>query len=120
MKVITYDQLFAMDLDIKRVSKSNPGLAFLLDSRIKAFYEKNKLHFEAMNEGVKRIQKKFIVHNEKDEPIMEGEGENASYRYVPVYTDFKSATHITNRDEIKRLFEETLVKFTRTSIKADI
>jgi len=119
-KNITYDQLFAMDNDIKKIEKANPGLFFLLNSKVKDFYEKNQVHFDALNNGVKAIQKKFIVHDADGNPMMEGEGNNKGWKYVPVYTDFGTASIISNREKIKELFEQHLIKFTSLTVNAEL
>lgn len=118
-KQITYDQLFAYDLDIKTIQKKNPGLSFLMDSRIKSFYEKNQQHFDALNAGVKAIQKKFIVHD-NGEPMMETVDGVQDWKYVTVYTDFETASIISNRVEIKKRFEDHIKRFTSLTIKAEI
>jgi hypothetical protein len=120
MAKITYDQLYAADLDIKRMKVQNPGMALLLQSRINVFYEKNKEHFAALDNGIKAIQKKFIVHDENGRMMMETVDGVQELQYVPVYTDLSTASIVANRAEIKRLFEDHVKKFTSLTINIEL
>ena len=120
MAKITYDQLFAADADIKRFKKEHPGVALLLQSRMNAFYEKNKQHFDALNAGIANIQKKFIVHDADGNMEFETIDGAKDLKFVPVYTDFGAAAIISNRAEIKKLFEQHIKKFTSLTINIEL
>jgi len=120
MANITYDHLYAVDADIKKIKKANPGLALLLQNRMNVFYEKNKQHFDALNEGIKAIQKKFIVHDADGNMVFETIDGVKELQFVPVYTDYATASIISNRAEIKKLFEQHIKKFTSLTINIEV
>lgn len=119
-KQLTYNDLYIINQDIMQMQKARPALALLLEPRIKHFYDRAGTDLAAMSGGMEKIKKKFIQTNEQGEFMTEGEGNNQDWKFVPVYTDFKTAAIIADRGRIKKMFEEEVKKFVSITITLDL
>jgi hypothetical protein len=119
-KQVTYNQLFAMDQELIRFQKQFPAVAILLETRLRFFYERADIHLKAMLNGMNDIQKKFVQVDENGKFRTEGEGDKTDWLFVPVYTDFKTASIISDKATIKKLFEEKVTEFMSITITLDI
>jgi len=69
MKVkMTYGDLDVLHQSVQRESQK-PAFAFLLKEKIKNFYQRNSIRLNAMEEKFKELIEKYVLHNEKDEPL---------------------------------------------------
>lgn len=119
-KQVTYNQLFAMDQELIRFQKQFPAVSILLDNRLRFFYERASIHLNAMMNGMNEIQKKFVQVDADGKFRTEGDGDKTDWLFVPVYTDFKTASIISDKATIKQKFEEKVTEFMSISITLDL
>jgi hypothetical protein len=67
---ITNDQLWQINRDIQKLNRDSPAIAFFLGDKFFRFVNSkdNKFLMSVINKKVYEIQKKYVVHNDADEP----------------------------------------------------
>lgn len=65
---MTYADLDVLNQSMKRECQS-PAFAFLLKEKIKNFYQRNSIRLNAMEDKFEELIKKYVLHNEKKEPV---------------------------------------------------
>jgi hypothetical protein len=71
-KSITYDQLYIIEQDIQSVKQTMPSIYLFMENKFHTFLHgsANKMHFKVLHTRMHQIQQKYIVHDEKDNPIV--------------------------------------------------
>jgi hypothetical protein len=119
-KKLTYNTLFRLDRDMIRIQQEQPALYLLLEPRIRFFYQRADIHLKAMMNGMNDIQKKFVQVDDHGKFRTEGEGDDQDWLYVPVITDFKTASIISDKVTIKKMFEEKVSEFMNITINLEL
>lgn len=98
---ITYGDLDILNQSMKKECQS-PAFAFLLKEKIKNFYQRNSIRLNAMEDKFEELIKKYVLHNEKDEPktkkdekgvlVYDFADEENKNNYMKEITDFCSRT----------------------------
>jgi hypothetical protein len=69
MKVkINYNQLNKIDLDTKNLSENSAFSVFLAD-KIKRFYQNNAIRLNVMEEKMKELIVKYVLHDDNKKPV---------------------------------------------------
>lgn len=111
---LTYNQLFNIEADLKRLSKDAPGLWFLLNSKINLFFQRAAMDLKAMNLGIERIQRKYAEVDEKDK-LVTGEDGNIKFKDTVIDGD---NTHIG--PEVEKAFLSEMNVLMSRSIVLDM
>lgn len=96
---MTYGDLDILNQSMKKECQS-PAFAFLLKEKVKNFYQRNSIRLNAMEDKFEELIKKYVLHNEKDEPqtkkdekgvlIYDFPNEESKTKYMQEIKDFCS------------------------------
>lgn len=68
-KSTTYSTLWVVDLNMDKLEEEFPALFFFQEDLFKSLKNKNRQHFTTMYRTVHDIQKVYIEHDEKGQPL---------------------------------------------------
>jgi hypothetical protein len=75
---INYNTLLQLEMEIKGMIENTPALALFLDDKIRRFFARNQVRLQTLHKRYGDIQKKYIVHDEKGQPIRESPSAESS------------------------------------------
>lgn len=79
---ITNNQLWLIENDLTAVARQSPGIAFLLATKIQQFYSRNEVLLKILHKRVHEIQKKYIVHDDNNQPQYVAGTDNKEWFYL--------------------------------------
>lgn len=117
---ITNSFLWQVQNDLLNLQQMMPGLAFILENRIASFFQRNQMNLKILNSRMHEIQKKFIVHNEKNTPQYEEveEGKPKDWKYVESVAG-KDGQLITG-SQVKEEYQQQMEEFMQRTVTVEL
>ncbi|HYC28822.1 MAG TPA: hypothetical protein VEB42_08400 [Chitinophagaceae bacterium] len=116
-KEVTYNDLWLIDQDITNIRANMPALWIVLEAKFLTILlgKNNKPHVERLHRRMKEIQKKYIVHDEEDNPVKEvKEGKGPDWKYLESAVG-KNGSLLTG-DEVEKAYYEEAGEFLKRSV----
>lgn len=119
-RTITNNFLWIIDSDLQQIGEAMPGIAFLLDNKIQAFYQKNQMLLKILHGRMVDFQKKYIQHNEAGKPQYAPveEGKDKDWLYVTSLID-EEGIFITG-EAVGAKYRQLVTDFLNRSISIEI
>jgi len=100
--------------------QDNPGVSFILNSKIKLFYQRAEVSINIMNKNIHRIQRTYIQVDDKD-TLKKFEGDDDTLRKTPWL--YKENVTVLEKelagDDVEDAYLEELNFFMQTTTKID-
>lgn len=78
----TYQDLVRLRADITSFSAQHPGIAMLLNQRIKEFFQRNAIRLSIIDDKYKELMDKYVEHDENGNPLkVQEEGQPARWKF---------------------------------------
>jgi len=118
--LIFYNELYRIDNDLRKIMQDNPGVSFILNSKIKLFYQRAEVSINIMNKNIHRIQRTYIQVDDKD-TLKKFEGDDDTLRKTPWL--YKENVTVLEKelagDDVEDAYLEELNFFMQTTTKID-
>lgn len=71
---LTREKLWLIERDVEKINNDSIALSFFLDKQFRSFFQRpgNQKILGEVHSGVHKIQRKYIVHNDKGVPQRKG------------------------------------------------
>jgi len=117
---IMYSELWLIERDLERVKEENPGVAFLLAPKIDSFFQRNKGSLNILHKNMHEIQKKYIVHDEKNVPQRNQEAEGEQKPWLFLDSVIGANGELLTGEAIKKEYNEKVEQFLGRSVKVEL
>jgi hypothetical protein len=106
-QILTYNELWLIENDIKNLRKQSPALDLFLGERFKRFLQLNSMRLKILHDKMHSLQLKYIEFNVEGEP-MHSETEKLpngapDWWFKNSYVDTAGKT-IIGKDEVKKQY----------------
>lgn len=117
---ISNSELWLIERDLSSLRAKMPGVYFLLQTRVGDFFNRNKLTIHLLHKNVHQIQKKYIAHDEANDPQrVPGEGNE-----VPEWLFLESVAtekgEMLTGEAVSKAFYAELDEFLNRVVKVDL
>lgn len=117
IKTITYNELWVIEIDAAKVKEQFPSLFFFNENRFTKFFQQNAIHLKALHSRVHDIQRKYIAHDENNNPLR-AEGAGGEWQYLESVVG-KNGQLLTG-DAVAQAYKDEVTAFLNRSITVEL
>lgn len=81
-QLITYGELSALEQDIRRQQQISPAFVIFNKEKIRRFYQQNNLRLKILQDTIKDLVSKHVLHDEKDKPVTQEVEGQLRYKFI--------------------------------------